>query len=57
MLVAKLDHPHILKIFESGEMAVPGESGTVPFLALEFVEGGSLTKHISAGNTPHCLRT
>ncbi|HLW63787.1 MAG TPA: protein kinase [Gemmataceae bacterium] len=41
--VAKLQHPNIVQIFEIGE------SDGVPFLALEFVAGGPLSKRI-AGN-------
>jgi WD40 repeat protein/serine/threonine protein kinase len=41
--VARLDHPHIVQIYAIGEHA--GR----PFLALEFVEGGSLEEVISRG--------
>jgi WD40 repeat protein/tRNA A-37 threonylcarbamoyl transferase component Bud32 len=36
--VAKLQHPNIIQVFEIGE------SGPAPFIALEFVESGSLTQ-------------
>jgi serine/threonine protein kinase len=39
--VARLDHPHIVQIYEVGECTLP-EGGAGPFLALEFVPGGTL---------------
>ena len=44
--VARLDHPHIVKVFDVGEGPMPGEPAPVPFLTLEFVEGGSLGKRL-----------
>ena len=44
--VALLDHPHIVKVFDVGEAPMPGEPAPVPFLTLEFVEGGSLAKRL-----------
>ena len=44
--VARLDHPHIVKVFDVGEGPMPDEPAPVPFLTLEFVEGGSLAKRL-----------
>jgi tetratricopeptide (TPR) repeat protein len=41
--IARLQHPNIVQIFEVGE--IPDG----PFLALEYVDGGSLQKRLSAG--------
>jgi serine/threonine protein kinase/tetratricopeptide (TPR) repeat protein len=46
--VARLQHPHIVQIYEIGKQ-VRGSGGRVaecPFMALEFVEGGSLAQHL-----------
>jgi serine/threonine protein kinase len=48
--VARLDHPHIVQIYEVGEYAPPRGGPSVPFLALEFVPGGTLEGR--AGTTP-----
>lgn len=48
--VARLNHPHIVQIYEVGEM--PGDEGgsRIPFLALEYVSGGTLEER--AGRKP-----
>ena len=46
VLLGRLDHPSIAKVFESGLAPVHG--GTVPFLALEYVEGQNLLAHAAA---------
>jgi WD40 repeat protein/serine/threonine protein kinase len=46
--VARLLHPNIVQVFDIGE------AGGRPFLALEFVEGGSLVQHIRG--TPQPIR-
>jgi serine/threonine protein kinase len=48
--VARLDHPHIVQIYEVGEYAPPGGGPAVPFLALEYVPGGTLESR--AGTQP-----
>src|SRR5262245_6403219 len=46
--VARLQHPHIVQIFDVGEWRPPDGSPPVPYFVLEFVEGGSLAAR-SAG--------
>lgn len=46
--VAALDHPHIVKVFDVGEWTPPGGSPR-PLLSLEFVAGGSLSRHLGNG--------
>jgi hypothetical protein len=48
--VARLDHPHIVQVYEVGEYAPPEGGPAVPFLALEYVPGGTLESR--AGPTP-----
>jgi serine/threonine protein kinase len=48
--VARLDHPNIVQIFEVGEYTPAAGGPTVPFLALEFVPGGTLESR--AGTKP-----
>src|SRR5262249_45995240 len=49
---AQLDHPHIIKIFDIGEMAAPDGSGTAAYLTLEYVPGGSLAKRLAGPLEP-----
>jgi len=44
--VARLHHPNVVQIYEIGE-----ESGR-PFLALEFVGGGNLKRHLDVQPQP-----
>ena len=44
--VARLQHPHIVQIYEVGEQA------GVPFCSLEFVDGGTLSQKLAAGPLP-----
>ncbi|MBN9121770.1 MAG: serine/threonine protein kinase, partial [Planctomycetes bacterium] len=49
--IARLQHPNIIQVFEVGTVeAQPDDPYPGPFLALEFVDGGSLTQHTY---TPH----
>jgi serine/threonine protein kinase len=50
--VARLDHPHIVKVFDVGQWQPPGEPAPVPFLTLELVEGGSLAKRLGREALP-----
>ncbi|MDY3558871.1 serine/threonine-protein kinase [Gemmata sp. JC673] len=43
--VARLQHPHIVQVYEFGEHA--GR----PYLAMEFADGGSLAEHLARGRT------
>jgi serine/threonine protein kinase len=45
--VAQLDHPHIVKVHEVGECRPADGGGAVPYIALEYVPGGSLQKRLS----------
>ena len=44
--VARLQHPHIVQIYEIGE------HNDLPFFSLEFVDGGTLEKHIDRKPQP-----
>jgi eukaryotic-like serine/threonine-protein kinase len=46
-VIAKLDHPNIVHIYEVGEYA------TYPFLVLEFIDGGNLVHRITSRQTNH----
>jgi WD40 repeat protein/serine/threonine protein kinase len=43
--VARLQHPNIVQIYEVGDVNV-GDGSTVPFMALEFVDGTNLEHHL-----------
>jgi tRNA A-37 threonylcarbamoyl transferase component Bud32 len=44
--VAQLDHPHIVKVFEVGQCEPVEGAAVVPYIALEYVAGGSLQKRL-----------
>ena len=51
--VARLQHPNIIQVFEIGTIQpVPGELHPSPFIALEFIDGGSLCRHTEAPQSP-----
>src|SRR5207244_2303976 len=50
--VARLQHPHIVQIHEIGQWRPEGSSATLPFFSLEFVEGGSLDRHLAGTPQP-----
>ncbi len=45
--VARLDHPHIVKVHAVGECSLPEGGAAVPYIALEYVAGGSLEKRLA----------
>jgi hypothetical protein len=49
--VALLRHPHIVQVFDYG-VCDPGTGGPCAYLALEFVEGGTLQEKLQAGPLP-----
>ena len=53
--VARLQHPNIVQIFEVGVRRGSALDGfNCPYISLEFVEGGSLARHL--GRLPHSPR-
>jgi WD40 repeat protein/serine/threonine protein kinase len=44
--VAQMQHPNIVQVYETGEWRPDGVGAPVPYFSLEFVEGGSLDKHL-----------
>jgi serine/threonine protein kinase/DNA-binding beta-propeller fold protein YncE len=47
--IARLQHPNIVQVFDTGEWLPPDGGPTVPFVVLELVEGGSLSERHAAG--------
>ncbi|MGE3821020.1 MAG: protein kinase [Isosphaeraceae bacterium] len=47
--VARLQHPHIVQIFEFNEWQPPDGDAALPFLALEYVSGGGLDSVLARG--------
>jgi len=43
-VVARLAHPHIVQIYEVGECRPPGSDTPQPYLAFEYLSGGSLER-------------
>src|SRR5262249_1045902 len=48
--VARLQHPNVVQIFEVGDG--PADGGAVPYLALEFVAGPTLARHLAGRPLP-----
>ncbi|MDP7035331.1 MAG: protein kinase [Planctomycetota bacterium] len=46
VLAARLSHPNIIRVFELGWDGDPSEEETIPFIAMEFVEGKPLDQHL-----------
>jgi eukaryotic-like serine/threonine-protein kinase len=50
--VASLQHPNIVQIYEVGEWHGPGGHAPLPFLSLEYVDGGNLQQKLAASLPP-----
>ena len=48
---AGLTHPHITRVYDYGEAALPG-GGLAPYLVMELVEGTDLAERLEAGPLP-----
>ncbi len=57
--IARLQHPNIIQVFEVGTLEQQsGDSHSHPFIALEFVDGGSLLERTRTPQSPlHAART
>ncbi len=44
--VARLDHPHIVKVYDVGQCRPAANGSPVPYIALEYLPGGSLGKRL-----------
>ncbi len=44
-ILARLEHPHIARLYDAGLSVPDGPGGGRPYLALEYVQGSSLTAH------------
>jgi tetratricopeptide (TPR) repeat protein len=47
--IARLQHPNVVQVFEVGEWAGGEDRPPVPFLSLEYVPGGNLTRRLAGG--------
>jgi WD40 repeat protein/tRNA A-37 threonylcarbamoyl transferase component Bud32 len=51
--IARLQHPNVIQVFEVGSIEPDTAEGyPSPFIALEFVDGGSLTQHTQTPQPP-----
>src|SRR5947209_8088429 len=51
-VVASLQHPNIVQVYEVGEWRAGGGLAATPFLSLEYVDGGSLQQKLAGGPLP-----
>ncbi len=53
-LAAHLQHPHIVRVLDFGEVPAPPdlEVDTLPYLCMEFMEGGNLARRLEENATP-----
>ncbi|HEY2518054.1 MAG TPA: bifunctional serine/threonine-protein kinase/ABC transporter substrate-binding protein [Polyangiaceae bacterium] len=49
---AALSHPNVVAIYDVGEASEPGDDLSVPYLAMELVEGRSLRSYVGDGEIP-----
>ena len=54
-ILAKLNHPHIAQLYDAGVSEADGSRGQ-PYLAMEYVEGESLTDYVAAQKLPLAAR-
>jgi tetratricopeptide (TPR) repeat protein/tRNA A-37 threonylcarbamoyl transferase component Bud32 len=50
--VARLRHPHLVQVYEFGEVAAAGGAASQPYLVLEYVSGGSLADILRGSPQP-----
>jgi serine/threonine protein kinase/Flp pilus assembly protein TadD len=50
--VARLRHPHLVQVYEFGEVPASGATGSRPYLVLEYVSGGSLADLLRGSPQP-----
>ncbi|HZW29276.1 MAG TPA: serine/threonine-protein kinase, partial [Isosphaeraceae bacterium] len=50
--VARLRHPHLVQLYEFGEVPVAGRATSQPYLVLEYVSGGSLADLVRSSPLP-----
>ena len=52
--VARLRHPHLVQLYEFGEVPAAGRATSQPYLVLEYVSGGSLADLVRSSPQPPC---
>ena len=50
--IARLRHPHLVKLYEFGEVPAAGGAASQPYLVLEYVSGGSLAEVLRGSPQP-----
>ena len=48
-LVARVQHANVVQVYEAGEWQADATAPAVPYLAMEYVEGGTLAARLAAG--------